>query len=169
MNIPNARAIQIADSIRTEFSRICAPDYPFKTSYSAEYRGRILKSLYQLILNRADLVKATPGAAKIIKINGLKGLAKLGVTREHIVPNNVMMDVVMQSTSADHLISLCRSCWRHGEVIAMLKSEEKQLQGGPKKTSLAHNMPAGWQPTDDPIIRYDQAGIDPLVELTPTD
>lgn len=110
-------------------------------------------------------MKATQGAAKIIKVNGLKGIAKFGVTWEHIVPNNAMMGVVMQSTSADHLISLCKSCWRHGEVIAMLKSEEKRLQGGPRETSLAHNMPAGWKPTDDPIIRYDYAGIGPLVEL----
>ena len=47
----------------------------------------------------------------------------------------------------------------------MLKSEDKLLRGGPRKISLAHNMPSGWQPTDDPIIRYEQAGIAPLVEL----
>jgi len=124
-----------------------------------------LNDLYRVISDRERLVKATPAAAAIIQIYGTRGLAKLGITWEHIVPNNAMMGVVMSSTSSEHLINLCQSCWRHGEVTAMLKSEDKLLRGGPPKISLAHNMPSGWKPTDDPMIRYEQAGIAPLVEL----
>jgi hypothetical protein len=157
-------ALKIAETIRQEIVRMSSPDYPFPTSISAEYRGRMLHALYLAITDRKGLVKSTPAAAALIHEHGWKDAAKHGLRWEHITPNQVMIKVIRESESAEHLIDCCRSCWRHGEHVAITRDEDRLLRGGSRKTSLAHNMPAGWVPSDDPIVRYEQAGIEQLVE-----
>ena len=78
---------------------------------------------------------------------------KSGFIYEHAVPAGVVRSALLGGPATDESVARCLRA--AGQVTVLLRTDDARL----REVGLASKMPAGWSLGDDPLARYQTAGI----------
>jgi hypothetical protein len=78
---------------------------------------------------------------------------KSGFIYEHAVPAGVVRSALLAGPATEGAVTACLQA--AGQVAVLLRTEDARL----RDVGLASKMPSGWSLGDDPLARYEAAGI----------